>query len=197
MKPAEKTWLATLRKFTEFVRVEAPHSVDGFTGFLARLTPLLEDPGTPAKVKYDEARQLQGVYGGMGSVNDYPWSKKAEQSKETLYVAIGEVLRVYWGDMGHPVHDPRSFELYAIGTGVRLVAGRTLIVDRDSKERRVTKADARRKWKVTWLHPPDISGMPMYQVQAGSHIQLARHDAIELEATVSTPVTRGRRQQTR
>lgn len=179
MNTEEARWVAALKDFLRFIRAEAPHTADSFVSFVASLEGLLSEPTTTVETKYQEARRLESVFGGMGSVNDYPWSPEADRSRIRLFEAVQNVLRVYWRDLGRPSHDPGEFEPIPVGTAVRLVEGRVLFINRDESVVTVPETAARKKWEVEGAHTPDVTGMPMYLLRAGNTYQLARREAIE------------------
>ena len=179
MNTEEARWFRALKDFLEFIRAEAPHTADSFSNFVTSLEKLLSDPATSAETKYREARRLESIFGGMGSVNDYPWSAAADRSRNALFDAVQDVLRLYWKDLGRPCHDPSEFPPIAVGAVVRLMEGRVLFINRDESVATVSKTAARKRWHVEAVHAPDVTGMPMYLLRAGNTYQLARREAIE------------------
>ena len=178
MENEETRWIAALEKFLGFVRSEAPFAVQGVETFLRTIEGLLADPKAAPPRKYEEARRLESIFGGMGSVNDFPWSREGMQAKEVLYEALQDVLRVYWRDLGHESHDATQFRLLAIGTEVRLIPGKTAFIGRDGKPTGVKPREAKATWTVEAHHPPDVSGMPMYLLKSSNHYHLVRHEAL-------------------
>lgn len=183
MTSEEKRWIEALRKFLPHVRTEAPHAVEAFRLFLNLVEDLVADPDQASRelleMKYRQAHHLESVLGGMGPFQDFQWSRKAGQDKETLERALRDVLRAYWKALGNPAHDPADFPEIPPGAEVRLIEGRTLFLGRDGMVLPVSRAAAARQWTVLETQAPDISGMPLLLLASENLRQLARQEAVE------------------
>lgn len=181
MRLEEEKLLHALKEFLGFVRSEAPRQVDGFSRFVSLIEEIFNDTDSSVQKKYQESRRLESIFGGMGSVNDYPWSPQAEQTKEALFQAVQNVLRIYWKELGNQVYDPTMFDLLTVGTKVRLIECKTMFINRDESVVEVTWRVAQKKWKVAAINQPDVSGMPTYVLRSGNTYQVARHESIQIE----------------
>ena len=122
------------------------------------------------------AREVESVFGGMGSFNDSYYSRQADAMKEALFAAIQAVLKECWAARGKPVHSIPNAEIFGVGTAVRLVSGAVISIGRDEVVQYAP--DSRLTYKVMERIEDDIDGMPRYLVKADSHVWFARHEAL-------------------
>jgi len=176
MRPRPDTLAEALERFLRACEAEAPSAV----ATLRRLRDgWLEAGGRDAEARLQAARSVEALYGGTGSINDFPWSVEAAEAKELLWLAARAAAREAWRDSGHESHDPASVALLAVGTRVRARAGAALVVRSDGSHVPVPRDAARRTWEVRGVEDPDVTGMPLYSLKSGDRFLLARHDALE------------------
>ncbi len=182
-RQAELALLNVLERFTEFAAAEAPFAEENLRNTLADLRRLVEENGEP-EARDGLVRALLGMYGGMGSVNDWPWSKGAEDAKEELYNCLVAALGVYWGLKGGERHDPASFPVLEVGTRVRLVRDGVYAVDTAGTHHAVDRETFPTDdvWEVRMAYGPDITGTPTYGISAGDRYVSARVSALEVIA---------------
>jgi len=179
--PREQRLLEALERFLSFVVLEAPFAEAGVRNAWEELTRLVAAEGDLA-ARDEWVGGLLGMYGGMGSVNDFPWSEGAEAAKEELYARLVDARSLYHARAGGEHHDPASFPTLEVGERVRLVEGRTYHVDTSGKQFTVDPevfpvADV---WTVTRAYGPDITGTPTYGLSfRNRHVQ-ARVSALEV-----------------
>lgn len=175
----EQELIAAVDRFLACVVVEAPFAADNLRAARDRLATLVAEGGADA-AKNEIVSALLGMYGGMGSVNDFPWSRAGEIAKNGLWDALIVARGRYDPATFGPRHDPDDYPAVAVGTRVRLIPGRTVHVDvRSGKRTEVAERDARPGvvWTVCAVHPPDATGMPVYQLQRGNRFMSARAEA--------------------
>lgn len=122
------------------------------------------------------AREVESVFGGMGSFNDSYYSKEWDAMKEALFAAIQAVLKECWAARGKPVHSIPNTALFEVGAAVKLVKGAVISIGRDETERHAP--ESRLTYRVVEKISEDIDGMPRYHVKSDSHAWLARHEAL-------------------
>lgn len=137
--------------------------------------------GSPVARRYQLARKVEGVFGGMGSLNDIAMPGECQRLHGELFAAVGAVLRVYWRGMGRPSYDLRA-PLLPVGAAVRLIPGTVRYYNRDESPVVVTDTPAVRTqtWRVVRYEGPDITNMPSYLVQQDDTLMTARHESLEL-----------------
>jgi hypothetical protein len=176
----EQGLLRAVRRFAERVAVEAPFAEKNVSAARERLEDLVR-AGGPVAEKDSVVCALLGMYGGMGSVNDFPWSPKGERAKQVLYDALIDARRSYFSQAGGESHDPASFALLEIGTCVRLIQGSTFHIDSRGRMFIVESREfpPEEVWDIRAQFPPDITGMPTYSLSCGNRQVVARHEALQ------------------
>lgn len=178
--PSERGLLEALERFLGFVTVEAPFAEAGVRDALEHLNALVADSG-PVEARDEWVQNLLGMYGGMGSVNDFPWSPGGNEAKEALYARLQDARRLYFGLAGGEQHDPASFPVLEVGARVRVVQGSTYHVDNSGK-RFTVEPDAfppDAVWEVRIAYDPDITGTPTYGISFANRYVQARVSALE------------------
>jgi hypothetical protein len=137
--------------------------------------------GSPVSCRYQIARKIEGLFGGMGSLNDIEMPGRCQQMSDELYAAVQNVLRVYWRELGRPSHNLRV-ALFPVGAAVRLVPGRVRYYNRDESPVVIedTPAVKSEVWHIVGLELNDITNMPQYLIQRENAFMLARHESLEL-----------------
>ena len=159
------------------------HVTAHWSGVLSRFRsqlPAVFNTASPDE-RYRFLRELDSLYGGMGSLNDDSLSPAGEQAREELYSAIQDALRDSWHALGreHHVAPPR---LYPIGSIVRLIPGSTRYLNRDGSACIVsdTAPEANHTWRIVQHDAPDVTNMPQCTITNDSTFMLARHDSLTL-----------------
>jgi hypothetical protein len=176
----EEALLASLQRLRDALRPHNSHWAD----VLARLRD--EAAGefsrsAPVSRRYQLARKIEGLFGGMSSLNDIERPGECERLHTELFAAVQNLLRVYWRALGRPSHSASVTPL-PVGAVVRLIPGTTRYFERD--ESPVVVADTatvrNQEWRVVRYEGPDITNMPSYLVQQGSTFLTARHESLEV-----------------
>jgi hypothetical protein len=135
--------------------------------------------GAPVGRRYQLARKIEQLFGGMGSLNDISLPQECDWLRSQSFAAVEAVLRVYWRGLGRPSH---HFEgtLLAVGAAVRLVPGKVRCYNRDETPVVVADSPAVRNqvWRVVRYEGPDITNMPSYLLQRENTFMSARHEAL-------------------
>jgi len=176
----EETLLASLQRLSDALRPHDSH----WAGVLATLHSEAAgefSSGAPVSRRYQVARQIERLFGGMGSLNDIEMPGDCQRLHTELFAAIQSVLRVYWRALGRPSHTARITPML-VGTAVRLIPGTTRYFERDESPVVVedTPAVKSQTWRVVRYDGPDITNMPSYLVQHDNTFMSARHESLEL-----------------
>jgi hypothetical protein len=176
----ENKLLASLKRLSEALRPHDSH----WAGILATLHDEAAGEfasGSPIGRRYQLARKIEQLFGGMGSLNDISLPGECERLHGELFAAVESVLRVYWRGLGRPSHEVRV-PLLPVGAAVRLIPGKVQYYNRD--ESPVVVADTpevrRRTWRVVRYDGPDITNMPSYHLRSDNMFMSARHESLEL-----------------
>jgi len=162
LRPIELHWANVLEKFyneasSEFVK------------------------GTPISSKYQFVREVEKLFGGMGSLNDINLPKECQRLHEQLFAAVQDVLRIYWRVLGGESHRNQIIPL-PIGAEVRLIPGKVRYFEQN--EMPVVVADnpaiGDQIWCVVRYERLDITNMPLYLVQHENTFMTARHESLGL-----------------
>lgn len=137
--------------------------------------------GSPVGQRYQLARKIEKLFGGMGSLNDIAMPKDCERLHEELFSAVQSVLRRYWTRLGKTTFAGK-IALLPVGTSVRLIPGKVRCYNRDESTVVVldTPAVKSQTWQVVNYDGPDITSMPSYQLQSDNTFMSARHESLEL-----------------
>lgn len=176
----EEMLLASLQRLSDALR---PHDAH-WAGVLATLRDEAAGEfasGAPVSGKYQAARKIERLFGGMGSLNDIQMPGDCQRLHGELFSAVQSLLRVYWRALGRPSHTGHITPL-PVGATVRLVPGTTRYYERD--ESPVVVADTpevrAQRWRVVRCDGPDITNMLSYLVQHDNTFMGARHESLEL-----------------
>jgi|SRR5581483_4462743 len=133
------------------------------------------------KEKYAVVREAESLYGGMGSLNDGPFSNENEKRIQNLHDSIEILLRFYWKDLGHKYHS-ENFDLIPLSSIVQLIPGKIRYFDRNEKPSIVQEDEhSKKKWTVVRFDGPDISNMPTYLIKSiDETYMVVRHEALKI-----------------
>jgi hypothetical protein len=176
----EDKLLASLTRLSDALRPHDSHWA-GILGTLHDEAAAEFASGSPVGQRYQLARKIQQLFGGMGSLNDIALPGDCQRLHSELFAAVEDVLRVHWRALGRTSHDARV-TLLPVGTAVRLIPGKVRYYNRD--ESPVVVADApearSQKWRVVRYEGPDITNMPSYHLQCDNTFMIARHESLAL-----------------
>src|SRR5271157_2600887 len=99
----EQKLLASLQRLSDALRPIDSH----WAGVLAtfRIKAASEFAGdAPVTRRYQIVREIEGVFGGMDSLNDISLTGECERFSSELFAAVQGVLRVYWRALGRQSH---------------------------------------------------------------------------------------------
>jgi len=155
----EEKLLASLQRLSDALQ---PHDAH-WAGILAALRDEAVREfvgGTPVSRRYQIARKIEGLFGGMGSLNDIQMTGECQRLHAALFTAVENVLRVHWRALGRPSHTAKITPL-PVGTAVRLIPGTTRYFERDESPVIVadTPAVTSQTWRVVRYEGPDITNM--------------------------------------
>jgi len=137
--------------------------------------------GAPINRRYQVARKVESLFGGMGSLNDIQLPGDCQRLHEELFSAVKGVLRVYWRALGRQSH-VGTVVTFPVGSAVRLVSGAVRCFERNESPIVVedTLAARNQTWRVVRYEGPDITNMPSYLVRHEDTFMTARHESLEL-----------------
>jgi hypothetical protein len=137
--------------------------------------------GTPVRSRYQVARKIESLFGGMGSLNDIQMPGDCQRLHEELFSAVKDALRVYWRALGRQSHVGKVTP-FPVGAAVRLVPGAVRYFERDESPVVIqdTPAIRRQTWRVVRHEGPDITNMPSYLVRHDDTFMTARHESLNL-----------------
>src|SRR5271154_4015977 len=95
----EDVLLVSLQQLSDTLQ---PHDTH-WAGILAKLRDEAATEfanGSPINRRYQLARKIEGLFGGMGSLNDIAMSEECQRLHNELFVAVENALRVYWRKLG-------------------------------------------------------------------------------------------------
>jgi hypothetical protein len=174
----EETLLLSLQRLSDALRPVDAH----WAGVLATLrdeaaAEFASD--APVTRRYQVARKIEGLFGGMGSLNDIQLPGDCQRLHEELFSAANGALRVYWRALGRQSH-VGNVTLFPVGAAVRLVPGAIRYFERDESLVVIQDTPAVRSqtWRVVRHEGPDITNMPSYLVQHDDTFMAARHESL-------------------
>lgn len=179
-KPSEEArLLASLQRLRKALEPHDAHWAEALAAVQAEAAAAFAN-GSPVLRRYQLARKIEGLFGGMGSLNDIALPEDTEALHRELFAAVAALLRRYWRDLGRITHDA-EFALFPVGAPVRLVPGKVRYYHRDESPVIVADTPAGRgqTWRVVRHEGPDITNMPSYQLQSGDTFMSARHESLE------------------
>jgi hypothetical protein len=176
----ENRLLESLKNYGDALRPTESHWANVLTNFQNQMANEIASDDSIQR-KYKLAREIESVFGGMGSLNDIALPKNCKHLHEELFRAVQNVLRIYWGTLGHETHSEK-FKLMPIGASVRLVPKKVRYFERNEKQVIVEDSSAIREqiWQVIRYEGPDITNMPSYLVQHENTFMTARHESLDL-----------------
>jgi hypothetical protein len=177
---AEDKLLSSLKRLSDTLRPHDPH----WAGILATLHDEAAaefSSSSPVSRRYQLARKIEQLFGGMGSLNDIPMPGDCQRLKSELFRAVEGVLRQYWRGLGRESHEHRG-ALLPVGAAVRLIPGKVRCYNRDESPVVVedTAEVQSQKWIIVRNEAPDITNMPSYHLQCDNTFMIARHESLEL-----------------
>jgi hypothetical protein len=122
------------------------------------------------------AKNVQAMYGAMGSFNDNMYSDGLKKKQETLYSAAENVIRLTRKELGGTWIEVKDTEIFQPGAFVELIKGEVISLNRD--ESPLFAPSSRLKYRVVSRVSNDIDNMPRYHIKADSHVRWVRHNAI-------------------
>lgn len=122
------------------------------------------------------AKNVQAMYGAMGSFNDNMYSDQLRREQEALYSAAENVIRLTRKELGGTWFEVEDAEIFHAGTIVELIKGEVVSLNRD--ESPVLAPSSRLRYRVVNRASNDIDNMPRYHIKADSHVRWVRHNAI-------------------
>lgn len=141
--------------------------------------------------KREKLLTLEGMYGGMGTLNDELTDLKKKKYLIDLVEIIDDELRRNWQELGKPSNNITTNELYAIGQFVELVEGEVWCVESSGRDKRVPEQShlINKQWKISAMTSPDITNMPVYSLskpspRGGTQLKHVRHNALRLSKNV-------------
>lgn len=180
-KPSEEQMLLTsLRRLSDALQRHDSH----WSGILQKLHDEAATQftnNTPVTLRYELARKIESLFGGMGSLNDIAMPGECQRLHEELFTAVQSVFRIYWRELGRTTNS-EQFSLLPIGAAVRLIPGKVRYYNRDESPVVVSDTPAVRNqiWRVLRFDGPDITNMPLYHLQCDNTFMSARHESLAL-----------------
>jgi hypothetical protein len=176
----EESLLLSLQRLSDALRPLDAH----WAGVLATLRDEVAAEfasGAPVRSRYQVARKIESLFGGMGSLNDIQMPEDCQRLHEDLFSAVKGVLRVYWRALGRQSHVGKVTP-FPLGASVRLVPGEVRYFERDESPVVIQDTPAVRSqtWHVVRYEGPDITNMPSYLVRHDDTFMTARHESLDL-----------------
>lgn len=178
--PEEKTFLDDLEWLAGSITSDYPDWGKHLWALFGEGLPLYQEKTTSIEQKYKFVRKVEGLYSGMGSLNDGPFSDRNEKKIAEFYDSIQNLLRVYWRSLGFEYHQ-ESFEIFSKGTIVKLVPGKNRWFNRQGSPSLVREdVDSEKEWEIADVLGRDISNMPHYTLRTNGRICVARQEALKV-----------------
>jgi hypothetical protein len=178
--PEEKTFLDNLEMLGGMITSDYPDWGKHLWQLFGEALPLYQDKNTPIERKYQFALKVKSLWGGMGSLNDGPFSEANEKKILELYESIGDVLRVYWKVLGYEHHE-EPFEIIPIGSVVRIVPGKIGHYQNDGKPHFIDeKENSNLDWIIIGHLGRDITNMPLYSLKSGNFLMYTRQEGLKI-----------------
>ncbi len=177
----ENILLATLKRLSDDLRPHNSHWAYVLATFHAKAESEFSG-GFQVGQRYLLAREIEGIFGGMGSLNDIEMPEGCQRMKCELFAAVKNVLRLYWRELGRPSYN-LQVSLHPIGATVRLMPGKVRWYNRDESPVVVGDTPSVRSetWRVVSIDGNDITNMPSYLIQRENAFMGARHESLELK----------------
>jgi hypothetical protein len=177
----EQRLLVSLERLSEALRPVNAHWAGVLAALRAEAAGELAS-GTPVRSRYQLARKIESLFGGMGSLNDIQLPEKCQRLHEELFSAVQGALRVYWRALGRQSHTGKVTP-FPVGASVRLVPGAVRYFERDESPVVIQDTPAvtgQTWWRVVRYEGSDITNMPSYLVQHNDTFMTARHESLDL-----------------
>ncbi len=132
--------------------------------------------------KYIAIKQVLGMYGGMGSINDQGFDTLTNSLKDTTYIEALNLLKSYWKDMGNEYHQDDSFQILPIGTMVKFIPNTIRYFDKNQTPMYIESSSKHLEtiWKVISNQLRDITNMIEYGIYANGTYSTARHTSLRI-----------------
>jgi hypothetical protein len=177
-KPSEEECLLRcLKELSDSLQSINSHWANVLANFQKQMTDEIASDGS-IQHKYELAREIESLFGGMGSLNDIELPKNCKRLHGELFKAVQDVLRIYWRALGRETHSGQ-FKLFPIGSLVHLVPGKIRYFERNEHPV-IIQVGSTDIWRVVRYEEPDITNMPSYVVQHENTFMTARHESLEL-----------------
>jgi len=171
----EKVFTEQLHALSNAILPESPHWAETLGCFAAEAARLETCPDNWQE-KYSLGRQVENIYGGMGSFNDVTFSSRLEERKTLLYETVEDYLRLCWKQLGRTWHHVVDSERFHVGDRVALIHGEIISLDRRGVPSKAPKSSM--VYTVVELYSNDVDNMARYMVSSGSRFRVARHNEL-------------------
>jgi hypothetical protein len=172
----ERSLTEHLKDLSVAILQESPHwagTLDRFAAEAARLERVAHNWDE----KYSFGRQIEDIYGGMGSFNDVTLSSRLKVQKTLLYETVEDYLRLCWRQLGRTWYEVTDSERFHVGDRVVLIHGEVISLDRCGEPSKAPKSNL--VYTVVELYSNDVDNMPRYLVSSGNRSRVARHNALQ------------------
>lgn len=183
MNPAayEKQLLDALKCLYINLQRDSLYGADFVESTCKRVTTILSTGDLHAK--FACVKSFFNFYGGMGSLQDQLSGNPFIASElSALYGKTFKLKQIYWCLLGNEFYPDGSFEVFPIGTRVRILQHAVFLINEEGQELRFASNDTSigGAWKVSSNYHTDISNMPEYVVTDGNGTyRTIRHIALE------------------
>ncbi len=163
---------------------ESPHWAETL-GRFAAVAARLETNADNWEEKYSLGRQVENIYGGMGSLTDVAFSSQVEEQKSLLYETIEDYLRLCWKQLGRPWYQVANSERFQVGDRVALIHGEVISLNGHGESSKAPKSSL--VYTVVEVYSNDVDNMARYLVSSGSRSRVARHNALRRSSPEPAP----------
>jgi hypothetical protein len=176
----EDRLLVSLKNYSDALRPTESHWANVLEKFHNEASSELVNE-TLISSKYQLVREIEKLFGGMGSLNDINLPKECQLLHKQLFSAIQNVLRIYWRALGRESNH-NQITPFPIGAEVRLIPGKVRCFERNEMPVVIAESSAIRGqiWRVVRYERLDITNMPLYLVQRENTFMEARHNSLAL-----------------
>lgn len=171
----ERLLTEQLQVLSTDILLESPHWAEILASF-AREAARLEASDGNWEAKYFLGRQIENLYGGMGTFNDVILSFRLEGQKTLLYQTVEEYLRLCWKQLGWTWYVVEDSERFHVGDRVVLIHGEAILLNRRGEPSKAPKSDL--VYTVVEIYSNDVDNMAQYLISSGSRFRVARHNAL-------------------
>jgi hypothetical protein len=132
--------------------------------------------------KFSSVKQVLAMYGGMGSIEDQDFNSTTNEMKDKVYSEGFALLKSYWKELGNESYGDNDFEIFPIGTKVKLLPGSVRYFDNNQMPIYASNdmEDLATIWKVISNRNRDITNMIEYGIYANGTYSTARHSCLEI-----------------